>query len=130
MSLLLCGFCISQQRAKSCYLFEKQNFPASWDPLPNLLLFLQSSVPYQALNWFLTSIVLKQNKKMIMFALFSYFKNSCDWVLISLILSFFANATLQNSLDPILPPLKTLKMTVVTLPSFLIRGHKKSVSEF
>lgn len=62
--------------------------------------------------------MLYQNKtKMIMFSLFLYLKNLCGWVLISSVLSSFVNETLQNSQDPILPP---LKMRVVAPLSFLI----------
>lgn len=64
--------------------------------------------------------MLYQNKtKMIMFSLFLYLKNLHGWVLISSVLSTFVNETLRNSQDPILPPLKTLKMRVITPLSFL-----------
>lgn len=64
--------------------------------------------------------MLYQNKtKMIMISLFLYLKNLRGWVLISLVLSTFVNENLRNSQDPILPPLKTLKMRVITPLSFL-----------
>lgn len=64
--------------------------------------------------------MLYQNKtKMIMISLFLYLKNLRGWVLISLVLSTFVNETLRNNQDPILPPLKTLKMRVITPLSFL-----------
>lgn len=64
------------------------------------------------------NVVSKQNKNdydfiVLIFKKFTWFGFNF------LSLSTFVNETLRNNQDPILPPLKTLKMRVITPLSFL-----------